>query len=422
MKAEIINIGTELLLGQIINTNAAALGQRMALTGIDVCYQSVVGDNKDRLAKNLRNGLKRSDVVIITGGLGPTEDDITVGAIAKSLDTKLILNKRVLAGIEARFKKSNIRMPASNIRQAYIPQKAKIIENHQGTAPGLIIKVKANKYLIALPGVPREMEAMMDKVIPFLKKIKPQKSIIKSRSIKITGLSESAVNDKVADLLKMGPEVTLGIYASPSEIALRITAKAENEKTANKAISKIEKELKIRLKEYIFGTGPQTLESVIGDLLIKQKMTLAVAESCTGGLITNRLTNIPGSSKYLLMGITAYSNKAKIEILKVPSKVIKQHGAVSSLTALAMAKGIQKLSNSHLALGITGIAGPGTSEKKPTGLVYISFVAGTKKSRKIKYTEYCHKYNFSGSREIVKYRTSQAALDIIRRYLGAITK
>lgn len=428
MEAEIINIGTELLLGQTINTNAATIGQKIASLGINIRYQLVVEDNKERLVECLKTSLERSNIVITTGGLGPTVDDLTVQAIAEVLDNKLVLNQQILSRIKAHFKQRKARMPASNIRQAYVPEKARVIENHIGTAPGLIIKSNS-KYIIALPGVPREIEAMMKEVILFLKRITREKSIIKSRLIKITGMSESAVNDNLKDLFTSSPEMTIGIYAHPGQIDLRITAKAKNAKEAEQAIMSLEKEIRKRLKEHIFGVDTQTLESVLADLLIQQKKTISVAESCTGGLIANRLTNVPGSSKYFRMGIVAYSNEAKINELKVPSRIIRQHGAVSRYTALAMAEGIEELTGSHLSLGVTGIAGPHTSEKKPVGLVYIALVAEKKQARcatpsrnnkhlRIKeYVRHCHKYNFVGNRDMIRYSTSQAALDMVRRYL-----
>ena len=276
-------------------------------------------------------------------------------------------------------------------------------------SPGIIINIKPKKYLIALPGVPGEMEAMIQQLLPFFKRISPGKSIIKSRSIKISSMSESAVNDKINDLFPLEKSLSLGIYASPSQIEIKITAKTTNLVRANNLISKLEKAIKTRLKPNIFGTDKETMESAVARLLLKQKKTLSIAESCTGGLITHRLTNIPNSSKYLLTGLVAYSNKAKTQILKVPSPTIKQHGAVSRQTASGMAKGIRKLANSQIALSVTGIAGPGRSEKKPVGLVHMVLITEKK--------EYHYEYNFSGTREMIKYRASQAGLELIRRHL-----
>lgn len=409
MRTEIINIGTELLSGQVINTNAAFLGRAMGSIGLTVSYQTVTADDRDQVVSSIQAGLKRSEVVIVTGGLGPTVDDITIAAIAKALNKKLLLDHNILKQIKARFKKRKINMPASNIRQAYIPEKAKIIKNPIGTAPGIIINIKPKKYLIALPGVPGEMEAMIQQLLPFFKRISPGKSIIKSRSIKISSLSESAVNDKINDLFPLEKGLSLGIYASPSQIEIKITAKTTDLLKANNLISKLEKAIKTRLKTNIFGTDKETMESAVARLLLKQKKTLSIAESCTGGLITHRLTNIPNSSKYLLMGLVAYSNKTKTQILKVSSQVIKKHGAVSQQTALGMAKGIKKMANSQIALSVTGIAGPGRSKKKPVGLVHMVLIAEKK--------EYHYEYNFSGTREMIKYRASQAGLELIRRHL-----
>ncbi len=410
MKAEIVAIGTELLLGHILNSNTAYISRQLAGLGIDVFYHTTVGDNKARLKKTVQTALKRSDIVFTIGGLGPTEDDITVRTISEATHIKLEYRQSISKKIDLHFKKHKIKTPRINYRQAYIPKTAKVLENAVGTAPGLIIKVK-EKTLISLPGPPRELMPMFEKsVAGYLKKNFPSGHIILSRLIKTTGLPESSVCPKVEDLLKMGSDTTLGIYAHLGQVDLKITAKAKNKLTAKKAILPIEKIIRRHLGSIVFGADSETLESVVGGLILKHKKTLSVAESCTGGLIANRITSVPGSSKYFSLGITAYSNQAKKTLLNVPGEVIDKNGAVSRKTAIAMAKGIKDLTQTHMAIGITGIAGPtGGSKKKPIGTVFIALVTDNKTS--------CQEFHFLGPREDVKFQASQAALNLIRRFL-----
>lgn len=378
MKAEIIGIGTELLLGDVVNSNAAYLSQKLAGLGIDVYYHSTVGDNPTRLASSVKTALSRSDLVITTGGLGPTVDDITAQTL-----------------------------------QPYTKKNTLILKNNVGTAPGLFTKLPDKKFLIALPGPPRELKPMFEKyAIPLLKKVSGAKSIIKSRVIKITGLSEPKVNKKVKSILKLKPPVTVGIYVKLGEVKLKITAKAASEKNALKLIAPVEKDIKKRLGDYIFGIDDQTLEGAVGELLARHKKTLAVAESCTGGLIANRITDVPGSSRYFKMGIVAYDNGIKTKfLLDVGSEQcspLQKYGAVSRQVAIKMAQGIRKLANSDIGLSTTGIAGPaGKTKTKPVGLVFIAL--STPKQT------ICKKYHFAGARTSVKYRTSQAALDLLRK-------
>jgi len=410
MKAEIISTGTEILLGQIINTNSAYLSEKLAELGIDIYFQSTVGDNPKRLAFLLKQALKRSDIVITTGGLGPTVDDITLRTIANTFKRKLIFDKRILFHIKEHFRKRGVEMPPINIRQAYIPEGAVILENRQGTAPGFILE-ENRKFLIALPGPPSELKPMFEKeVIPFLKSKFGLKEVILTRTIKITGISESAVAEKIEDLLKLKPPLTLGINAHPHEVHLKITAKEKNKKMALVKITKLEKEIKKRLGNCIFGKDKENLEEVLGKLLVKNKKTIAVAESCTGGLIANRITDIPGSSRYFILGIVAYSNQEKIKLLRVPSEILEKYGAVSKEVAEIMAKNIRKIAETDIGIGVTGIAGPkGGSPKKPVGLVYIAISARDKTEVK--------EYHFLGNRLEIKLKTSQEALDLIRKYL-----
>lgn len=410
MKAEIISIGTEILLGQILNTNQQWLSLGLAGLGIDVYYQSTVGDNPQRLAHAIRQGLNRSDIVITTGGLGPTVDDITLDVISRVLSKKLIYSPKIACNINSHFGRQCLKMPRGNLRQAHIPEGAKILENDVGTAPGFIVE-ESGKILIALPGPPRELNPMFGRfVAPYLKKKTGSDWVIKIRTLSITGLPESAVDSKINDLLKSPPPVTVGIYAKPALIELKIMAKAKNEKAAKILIDKVDRKITARLKDYIFGRDDETLERVVGEKLVKANKTLAIAESCTGGLVSDRITNIPGSSKYFRMGIVVYSNEAKISQLNIPPAVISKYGAVSRQTAIEMAKNIREISGADIGLSVTGIAGPaGATRTKPVGLVYIAVSV----SKKIIWKE----FHFKGEREIIKFRSSQAALDLIRRSL-----
>ncbi len=410
MKAEIIAIGTEILLGQIINTNPSYLSQKLAELGVDVYYQSTVGDNPERLIEAIRQGMTRSDIIITTGGLGPTVDDITLESIARFLARSLILDKKVLARIRSHFGKGCSKMPAESVRQAHIPEGAIILKNDVGTAPGLIIE-EDKKALIALPGPPRELSPMFERgVIPFLKRRTKSEWTIKTRTINITGLPESQVDRKVKEILKSPPPVTVGIFARPALIELKITAKAKNQRQADILINKMDKKITARLKDYIFGRDDETLEGIVGKLLRRLRRTIAFAESCTGGLITNRITNIPGSSKYFKMAVVAYSNKAKVSQLKVSPEMLKKYGAVSSQVATRMAKNIREIAGTTFGLGVTGIAGPtGATKSKPVGLAYIALATSKRTT--------CREFHFSGDREVIKFKTSQAALDLLRRQI-----
>ncbi|MFA5339634.1 MAG: competence/damage-inducible protein A [Candidatus Omnitrophota bacterium] len=410
MKAEIISIGTEILLGQILNTNQQWLSLKLAELGVDVYYQSTVGDNPERLARAIRQGLLRSDIVITTGGLGPTVDDITLEAISRAMPKKLIFHRAIASKIKSHFGSQCLNMPSGNLRQAHIPEGAKVLANNVGTAPGFIVE-EAGKMLIALPGPPRELNPMFERyAMPYLRKKAGTDRVIRIRTIKMTGLPESAVDLKVKDLLESPPPVTVGIYAKPALIELKITAKAKNEKAAKTLIDRIDKKITARLKGYVFGRDNETLEGAVGKILAANAKTLAIAESCTGGLISTRITDIPGSSRYFRMGVVAYSNDAKISQLCVSPGTISKYGAVSRQTAVEMAKNIRDISGADIGLSVTGIAGPGGATKaKPVGLVYIALAIPGKTIWKV--------FRFRGDREMIKFRSSQAALDLLRRSL-----
>ncbi|MEK6732704.1 MAG: competence/damage-inducible protein A [Candidatus Omnitrophota bacterium] len=420
ISAQIICIGNEIMLGHIANTNAGFISNKLASIGIKTAKHLDIPDDPEVIISSIRKALSESEIVLLSGGLGPTVDDITLECIAKALNKKLLFNKNTANRIKAHFKRRKIKMPSNNLRQALIPEGAIPIDNNLGTAPGLIIPFPAasagsfqptqleNKALLAFPGVPNELYPMLENTaIPYLKKHFQTGKIIKSRVIKITGLAESKVNEMIEDILRISGKVQMGIYPHPEEIQVKITVTEKNEKSANLAISKIEKKIKSRLKDYIFGYDNEKLEEIIGRLLLKSKKTLAIAESCTGGLLANRITDIPGSSRYFKLGLVTYSNESKNKLLNMSLETIKKYGAVSKQVAVLMAKNIRILASADYGIGISGIAGPGgATKKKPVGLVYIALSSKNKTT--------CKEFNFIGTRDLIKYKSTQAALNMLR--------
>lgn len=407
--AHIICIGNEIMLGHIANTNAPYISKALSCIGIKITTHLSIPDDPQIIISAIRKSLAEANIVIISGGLGPTVDDMTLECISRALDKKLIFKQVVANHIKAHFKKRKLNMPRNNLRQALVPEGAKPILNSVGTAPGLIIPV-GEKIVVALPGVPFELCPMLEEtVIPCLKRIFRPDKIVKSRVIRITGLPESKVNEKIEDILRIKKDgVEMGIYPHPEEISVKITVSGRNKKKIDSTIGRIEKKIKSRLKNYIFGYDNETLEEIVGKMLLKVKKTLSIAESCTGGLLADRITNIPGSSGYFRMGAILYSNESKNKTLDIPLKIIKKHGGVSSEVAGLMAKNIKLLGNSDIGIGITGIAGPGgATKKKPVGLVYIALA--TKKKT------FCKEFRFLGRRNIIKYKATQAALNLLRK-------
>lgn len=406
MEAEIISVGTELLLGDVVDTNAAYIARKLSLLGIDLFRKTAVGDNKERLSRILREALDRVDLVITSGGLGPTEDDLTKEAVSEVMEEKLIVDKEVAKNIQRRFPLKNL--PEKGIiKQALIPSSAKIIANESGSAPGIILE-KKGKIIISLPGVPREMEKMMEEVISYLSTKKEIRGYIQSRFLKIWGIGESRVEEKIADILKEQSNPTIALLVGKGEVHLRITAKFDDRKVREKKIKELEDKIRERLGDYIYGVDEETLESLVSSSLKKRGLKLGVAESCTGGLLSHRLTNIPGSSNYYNCGVVSYSNQAKSELLNVPPSLIQEKGAVSAEVAEKMAEGAKKAAKADIGIGITGIAGPtGATPEKPAGLVYIAISTQDKKM--------CQKLIFSGDREKIKWKASQAALYLLNK-------
>lgn len=366
MKAEIIAVGTELLVGDIVNTNARFLSQRLFSLGIDMYYQTVVGDNRSRLTEAIRLAFSRADLVIFSGGLGPTEDDLTKETVAEYFHVPLLFHKEIAEQIELYLKK---KAPVSNQKQALIPEGAIILENSRGTAPGVLLE-KDGKIAVLLPGPPRELEPMFTELVePYLRK--KSDFVMAEKVVRLFGIGEARVGELVSDLMACA-NPTVAPYAKDNEVTLRIAAKAASEAEAARLIEPVEQELVMRLGDYIYGYDEQDMVKTVAALLLDNGLTVACAESCTAGRLTAALGDVPGISAALKESIITYSNEAKIKYLGVSEQTLKTVGAVSCQTAEEMARGIQKAANADIGVSITGIAGPdGGTEEKPVGLVYI---------------------------------------------------
>ncbi len=411
MQAEILSIGTELLLGDIVNTNAQYLSKKLAESGIYVYYQAVVGDNPQRIKETFENAFKRSDMIITTGGLGPTKDDLTKEMAAEYFGKKMVFHEEEWHKITALFQKQNWTMSEGNKKQAFFPEGAIILNNSRGTAPGCIIREKG-KIAVLLPGPPKEMTHMFEKeVMPYLAQF--QEGIIHSKVLRICGIGESTMAERIEDIIDAQTNPTVAPYAKEMEVTLRITAKGRNLEEVNNLIAPVEKKIRERLGENIYGEGETSLEEVVGEALVNKGLTISVAESCTGGIITARLVNYPGISSVLKEGAVTYSNGAKVRYLGVREDTLEKFGAVSAETAGEMAAGIASVSNTHIGLSTTGIAGPGGgTPEKPVGLVYTGLhLNGETKIKKIQ----C-----AGDRNKIRNRTAVIALDWLRREINRI--
>ncbi len=410
MGTEILTIGTELLLGQIVDTNASWIAQRLAEAGIDLFYKTTVGDNASRIEAALRQALSRAEVVITTGGLGPTEDDLTRDVVAAVLGRPLRLDPAVLAHIERRFAHRKIPMPENNRKQAMVPEGAELLYNPNGTAPGLFLK-NGGRCVACMPGVPAEMKPMLtEQVIPRIRETFGIRSQIVSRVLKTCGISESRVDQAIGDYFREMRNPTIGVLAHAGEIHIRLTCKGENRAEITRMLDELEAKIRERLGFLIFGRDEDKLEALVGKLLRDQKATLAVAESCTGGLIASRITDIPGSSDYFERGIVSYSLVAKEQVLEVPQATLDEFGTVSLPVARAMADGVRRLSGTTFGLASTGIAGPtGGTPERPVGLVCVALAWDG--------GDVAREYRLHGGRELIKYRAAQMALEMLRRHL-----
>ncbi|HHY92059.1 MAG TPA: competence/damage-inducible protein A [Firmicutes bacterium] len=413
MEAEIISVGTELLLGQIANTDAQYLGERLAALGIDLHRVTTVGDNAARLRAALAAAWERADLVILTGGLGPTQDDLTKETVAEFLGLELVLNEEALEHIRCFFARTGRSMPPTNAKQALIPAGGEALPNPNGTAPGVWVEKDGHRVVI-LPGPPFELKPMFEQsVVPRLRACLGEvRHVIKSRVLKLYGIGESHAEQLVRDLISKQSNPTLAPYAKETEIQFRLTAKAASEEEAEALLTGLEKEVEERLGAYIFARDQETMPEVVGRLLLAQHATLAVAESCTGGLVADWLTNVPGSSSYFLGGVVSYSNAAKEKVLQVPRALLDGPGPVSSEVAEAMAQGVRALFQADYAVAVTGLAGPsGGTPEKPVGLVFVSAIS---KSGGV----LSERYEWRGGRLVIKRRAAQAALNLVRRLLS----
>jgi nicotinamide-nucleotide amidase len=410
VKGTIVAIGDELLIGQVINTNAAFIAEQASSVGIEIVRMTTVGDDLAAIVSVFHEAFSTSGVVLVTGGLGPTHDDITRKAVCEFFQTSLAPSGEARTHVEAFLKSRGAPWTAAAEDQTLIPRGANVIPNRHGTAPGEMFE-REGKYFFVMPGVPYEMEAMVrDFIVPFFR-TKATGTVILHRTLKTTGIAESMLSSRIGDIgALLRNEARLAFLPSPAGVRLRITVTARTEAAAAAVAGRIESAIREKAGKYIYAAGNEELEETVGSLLSAKRLTLAIAESCTGGLIAHRLTNVPGSSAYVERAVVTYSNASKTEVLHVPAAMIDRHGAVSSEVAQAMADGVRQTSHTDIGISTTGIAGPGGgSTEKPVGLVWIGY-ADARETLALK-------FHFGSNRLHIKERAAQAALDLIRRRL-----
>jgi nicotinamide-nucleotide amidase len=409
LTAEIIAIGSELLTPERTDTNSLWLTEKLNSVGIEVRLKTIVGDDDARLEESIRDALRRSGVIVTTGGLGPTEDDITRKIAARAMGRRLMLDERVLEQIRGKFARWGRKMPEINSRQAMVVEAAEVLDNPQGTAPGMLLEHEG-RTVVLLPGPPREMRPMFEQhVLPRLAAKAGDVRVVR-RVLRVTGMGESAVDERIAPVYTQYKNPQTTILFNKSEIEIHLTAQGKTEQEAELLIDGLSGQLEERLGDSIFAFRGERIEEVVGLRLAVGGFTLALAESCTGGLVAERLTEVPGSSVYFKEAVVAYSNEAKVRLLGVPSDLIAEHGAVSAPVAEAMAEGARLRAETDFGLSVTGIAGPGGgSEEKPVGLVYIALSDDA-------HTEH-RRLLLPGDRQLIRWRAAQAALDLLRRRL-----
>jgi nicotinamide-nucleotide amidase len=409
LSAEIIAIGSELLTPEKTDTNSLWLTGKLNEIGIDVKLKTIVGDDALRLEETIRDAVKRSDVVITTGGLGPTEDDITRQVSARAIGRGLEFHDEIVEHLRDRFRAWGREMPEINKRQAYVIEGAEILPNPNGSAVGMSVIIE-EKFLIVLPGPPRENQPMFNDHVFAKLKEKSGEVVFRKRILKVSGMGESAIDEAISPIYSVYENVQTSILFNKSEVEVHLTAQGENEREADALNEEIAGRIVEKLGIAVFSTDGEEMEEVVGKLLTARGKTLSVAESCTGGLISQRLTDISGSSAYFIEGVVAYANEAKTRALGVGAEIIERHGAVSAETAEAMAKGMRERARTDYAISITGIAGPtGGTPDKPVGTVFIGFSDDAQtKSFKIV---------LPGDRYLIRWRSSQAALDYLRRQI-----
>ena len=411
MKVGILTIGNELISGKTQDANASFIARQVNIQGWQVSVTMSVPDDESAIKEGIHHLLSLSDALVVTGGLGPTTDDITTAAIARAFGLGLYSDDEVLKHIKERFERYNVRWTDNNAKQAEFPEGAVTIPNPAGTAWGYYLKING-KIVAVIPGVPSEAKRLMSEgVIPaFKNESAAAGQHVESRTIKLSGITEARVDQALANVDFNGLGVDIGFYPNFPEIQVVLTARHATEQEAKERIKAAQEHVRKRLQQYIFAYDQDTLEGIVAGLLTDKKLTLAVAESCTGGLITDRLTDVPGSSAFLNRGIIAYSNESKTDLLGVPEDELEKFGAVSERVAILMAEGVRKLGRTDLGLATTGIAGPtGGTEEKPVGTVFIALADDRK--------TFCRNYVFRWERRRNKTLTSQMALIILKRYL-----
>ena len=415
MKAYIITIGDEILLGNTLNTNAAYIGTHLFDINIPVIKTSVVGDDNSAILSELNSASEVAELIIVTGGLGPTHDDVTRKSIVDFFNTELVENKEVLEDISSLFEKRKRKITNVNIDQAKVPKNAEVIRNQLGTAPGLWIE-QNNKVYVVMPGVPYEMEAMMEStVIPKLKdRIGEGQKILLRKTILTTGIPESTLYERLGNIDDLLQGAKLAFLPNVFGVKLRLSVEGDDEKELKNKLTEVEQRIRSKAGRFIYGVGDDQLEAVVGRLLLEREFKIATAESCTGGLVGDMLTNVSGSSKYYERGVICYSNAAKVEILNVNEDTLAEHGAVSMEVAMQMAVGVKSTSGADIGLATTGIMGPtGATNDKSIGLVYIGYCDDKVCTAR--------KFHFGEDRLLNKQRTAQAALDFVRRQLLGIS-
>ncbi|MBQ8249846.1 MAG: competence/damage-inducible protein A [Clostridia bacterium] len=409
--SEILSVGTELLLGDIVNTDAAYVARGLAALGINLYHQGVVGDNPERLEEALTLALGRSDLVILTGGLGPTYDDLTKETAARLMGRSMYLHEESLERMRARFANRGLTMTENNKKQALMPEGAVVFKNDYGTAPGLAIEdEEKGKIIIMLPGPPRELEPMFDEVVvPYLKKFSER--VLLSKTVNIFGMGESKVETVLKDIMLNSKNPTLAPYAKDGEVLLRVTASGENEPECSAMCDEmIAKIRETEVGDYIYGIDAGSLEAALVNELLKQGKTIAAAESCTGGYVAKRITNVSGSSSVIDGSIVTYANRIKEKFVGVSHETLERHGAVSPDTALQMARGVRELFGADVGISTTGVAGPtGGTPEKPVGRVYVAVSCDNHEEvRELTLGE-------RATREYIRFVSASHALDLARR-------
>lgn len=413
MKAHIITIGDEILIGQVINSNAAWIGEKLSNIQVDVNSTSVVGDDVKQILQEFQRVFDANDLIIVTGGLGPTHDDVTRKCVVDFFKTELILDENVLSDIKRFFEIRGKELTKTNEEQALVPKIATAIRNPRGTAPGYWIE-KENKIFVVMPGVPFEMKGMMEAfVLPRLEDKIENKKIIVRKNLLTTGIPESMLYDKLGNIDELMEGNKLAFLPNQFGVRMRLTVSGETEEIAKNKLDEIEQKIRLLVGHYIYGKEDELLEEVIAKIMIDRGLKLAVAESCTGGLISSRITNVPGSSQFFERGVITYSNASKVELLHVQEDAIQKYGAVSLEVCRQMAEGIKAISGIDIGISVTGILGPtGATPTKPIGLVYIGLCDDKLCTAK--------EFHFGDNRLMNKDRASQAALEMLRRHLLGI--